>query len=111
MADGIDAAGHAAHYDQSADGQIAAEAFRHLRSVEGRASGSYDAEAWEVQDIRVAANVEQDRRVVDLQQRLWILGFGPVDQTAAVDIAGSGEFFFCALKSFFLEDGLRYWSR
>ena len=66
MADGIDAAGHAAHYNQSTDGQIAAEAFRHLRSIESRTSGSYDAEAGEVEDLRVAANVEQDGRVINL---------------------------------------------
>jgi hypothetical protein len=46
-----------------------------------------------------------------VQQRLWILGFGPVDEAAAVNVAGGGQFFFGALEGFFFEDGLRDRSR
>jgi len=42
-----------------------------------------------------------------LQQSLPIFGFGPVDQSTAVDVAGSFQFFFGALEVFFLENGLR----
>src|SRR5580704_17707022 len=110
MADRVDAARHAADDYEAAGGEVAAEAFRHLRAVEGRAPGAYNAEAGEVQDLGVAANVKQHGRVVNLQERLGVFGFGPVEQTAAVDVAGRGEFFFGALKRFFLEDGLGDWS-
>jgi hypothetical protein len=42
-----------------------------------------------------------------LQQSLQIFGFPPVEQTAAIDVAGSFQFFFGALEGFFLEQGLR----
>src|SRR5271167_449338 len=66
MADGIDAAGHTAGDHEAARGQVAAEAFRHLRAVESWTSGTDNAEAGEVEDFRVAANIEQHWRVVNL---------------------------------------------
>src|SRR5580704_5652908 len=58
VADGVDAACHAADDYQAAGGEVAAEAFRHLRAVESWAPGAHNAEAGEVQDLEVAANVE-----------------------------------------------------
>ena len=66
MADGVNAASHAADNDEPARCQIAAEALRHLRAVKSRLPGADDAEARKIQDLRVAANVEQDRRIVNL---------------------------------------------
>src|SRR5208282_244983 len=106
VADGVDAAGHAADDDEAAGGEIAAEALRHLRAVESGLSGADDAEAREIEDFGIAANVEKDRGIVDLQKRLGIFGFGPVEQTAAIDVARGGEFFFGAFERFFFEDGL-----
>src|SRR5271154_780380 len=72
VADSIDAAGHAAGDDEASRGKIATESFRHLRAVESWAPGADNAEAGEIEDFRVPANVEQDRGVVDLQKRLRI---------------------------------------
>jgi hypothetical protein len=58
---------HAAYNYESASSQVAAEAFRHLRAVKCRAAGSYNAERWKVQYLSVAANIEQDGRIVNLK--------------------------------------------
>jgi hypothetical protein len=42
---------------------------------------------------------------------LGIFGFGPIDEPAAIDIAGGFQLFFGALEAFFLENGLRDWRR
>src|SRR5277367_45849 len=55
MADGVNAARHAADDDNAASGEVAAEAFRHLRAIESRTAGADDAEAGEVQHLCIAA--------------------------------------------------------
>jgi hypothetical protein len=107
MADGVDTAGHAAGDDEPARSEVAAEALRHLRAVESGLSGADNAEAGEVEDLGVTANVEKDWRIVDLQERLRVCGFRPVDEAAAVDVAGGNEFLFSALEGFLFEDRLR----
>src|SRR5580658_9331395 len=72
MANGIDTTGHAADDHEAARGEVAAEAFRHLRAVESWASGADNAEAGEVEDFRVAANVKQDGWIVNLKERLRV---------------------------------------
>jgi hypothetical protein len=46
-----------------------------------------------------------------LEKCLRIFRFGPIDETAAVDVASGGQLFFGALESLFLDDGLSDWSR
>jgi len=99
----------AADDDESSRRQFAAQAFRHLGAVKSRVPGAYNAEARMILDFWVASNVEQDRRVVDLKQSLRALGFGPIDEPAAIDVAGGFQFFFRVLEGFFLEDDLRDW--
>jgi len=46
-------------------GQVPAKTVRHLRSVESWPARPSDAEAGQIQNLRITANVEQDRRIVD----------------------------------------------
>ena len=98
MRDGVDSARHAANHHQTAGCQFAAEAFRHLRPVQRRTARSHNADAGLCQYLDVAAHVEQHGRIVDLQQALGILGLGPIQQAAAIDIADGREFLFSALE-------------
>ncbi|HYS22839.1 MAG TPA: hypothetical protein VER56_02820 [Candidatus Eisenbacteria bacterium] len=66
MPDGINPAGHTADDDQAARGQVPAKTVRHLRSVKSWPARPNDAEAGQIQDLWITANVEQDRRIVDL---------------------------------------------
>ena len=50
----------------------------HLRPVNCWPPCPYDAETRQIQHLPVAADLQQGRRVVDLQQRLRVLGFRPV---------------------------------
>jgi hypothetical protein len=61
--------------------------------------------------LRIAANVKQNRRIIDLEKCLRIFRLSPIDEPAAVNVAGGGQLFFGALESFFLDDGLSDWSR
>ncbi len=54
----------------------------------------------------IAADVEQDWRIVDLEQALGVERFCPVNQAAAVDIARGGQFLLGTFESLFLGDGL-----
>jgi hypothetical protein len=40
---------------------------------------------------------QKDRRVVDLKHGLRVFELGPIEQTAATDVADGGEFLFGAL--------------
>jgi hypothetical protein len=86
--------------------KITPKAFGHLRAVQRWPTRAYDAEAGEIQDLRIAAQIEQNRWIVDLQQGLGISRLGPVDQPAAGDIANRCQFFLGALKRIFLDNGL-----
>jgi hypothetical protein len=66
MPDGINPTGHSADDDEAAHGQVLAKALRHLRAVEGWPARPNDAEVGQIQNLRITAEVEQDRRVVDL---------------------------------------------
>ena len=66
MPDGINPAGHSADDDEATRGQVPAKTLRHWRAVEGWPPRPNDAEAGQIQNLRITANVEQDRRVVDL---------------------------------------------
>jgi hypothetical protein len=67
VADGIDAACHAAQDDQSTRCEITSQALSHLGSVKGRPPGPYDAEAGHVQDLRIAPQIEEHWRIINLQ--------------------------------------------
>src|SRR5207244_3789517 len=86
MPDGVNSTRHAADDDQPARGQFASETLSHLRAVESRPPCADDAEAREIQNLRVAANVKQYRRVVDLQKRLRIFRLRPVQERAACNL-------------------------
>src|SRR5258708_30774357 len=106
MSDGIKPAGKPTDDDEAARGQFPAKTLRHLRAVEGWPARPDDAEAGEIQNLRITANVEQDRRVVDLQERLRIFGLGPVQESAARNFLHARQFLLGALERFLLYDGL-----
>src|SRR5262249_29760039 len=64
---------HPADHDHPAGSDLPAKAFRHLRAIQGRPPGSHDTDARQRKHLHVAPDVQQHRRVVDLQQRLWVL--------------------------------------
>jgi hypothetical protein len=105
MRDRIDATGHSANDHHAPRGNLTTEALGHLRAVEGRPARSHDAATRQCQRLHVAADVEQHRRIIDLQQRLRIFRLGPVQQAAAVDALRGGEFLLGALE---LVDRLRH---
>ena len=87
MADGINTARHATEDYQAARCQVPAQALRHLRTVKRGAPRAYDAEAGHIQDLRIAAQIKEDRRIRNLQQRLRIFRLGPVQEAAAGNVA------------------------
>src|SRR2546429_8468719 len=66
MPDGINPAGHSAGDDEATHGQVPAKTLRHLRAIEGWPARPNDAEAGQIQNLRITANGEQDRRGVGL---------------------------------------------
>ena len=60
-----------------------------------------------IQNLRVAAHIQEHWWVVDLQQSLRIFRLAPVHQLAAGNCANRRQLFFRALERFFLDDGLR----
>jgi hypothetical protein len=102
MSNGVDPPRQAAENRQAARGQIAPQAFRHLRAIKCWPARPYDAEAREIEDLRVAAQIEQHRRIVDLQQGLGIFQLGPVDEAIAGNVANRRQLFLGALE------GVRY---
>src|SRR5260370_10677741 len=106
MPDGIDPAGHAADDAQAAGRQVPAQTLRHLSSVKRWPTRAHNAEAGKIQDLRIAPNVKQDRRVVDLQERLRILRLGPVQERAARNLLYARQFLLGALEGLLLHDGL-----
>jgi len=57
-------------------------------------SAPHDAETGHVQDLRIAAQVEEHRRIINLQQRLRIFRRCPVQQAAAGYIANANQLLF-----------------
>src|ERR1700736_5147868 len=108
VADSINSACHTAEDYQAARCQVAPQAFCHLRTVKGGASCSYDAETGHVQDLRIAAQVEEHRWIINLQQRLRIFRLRPVYKTAAGNVADACQFLFRAFEGLFVMDGLRH---
>jgi hypothetical protein len=80
MCDGVNATRQSADDHDAAGGQFAGEAVGHLRAVQRRAARADNGKAGNIQDLCVAANVQQDRRIVNLKQCLGIFHLGPVDQ-------------------------------
>jgi len=78
-ADSVDAPSQATEDDQTASGEIASDALSHLGAVKRGPASAHDADAGMIQDLRIAANVEKDWGIVDLQKRLRIFGIGPID--------------------------------
>src|SRR5580692_7176625 len=72
MPDSVNAARQAAADHQASRSEITAEPLRHLRAIERRAPRADDAEARQVQYLRIAAHIKKNRRVIDLQQVLRI---------------------------------------
>jgi hypothetical protein len=108
MTDGIDPARHAAHHHQAARRQLAPQPLRHLRSIKRWPPRPHDADARQIQHLRVPAHVEHHRRIVDLQQGLRIFRIGPIQQPAAIDAPRLRQLFFSPLEGLLLEDGLRH---
>jgi hypothetical protein len=79
----VHAPGQTANDYQPALGEVATEALRHLRAIDRRTTGAYDAEAGRIQNTDVTSDVEQDRRIVDLQQRPGVFGLCTVQDPAA----------------------------
>jgi hypothetical protein len=58
--------------------------------------------------LRIAAQIKEHRRIINLQQRLRVFRLRPVQQAAAGNIADAGELFFRAFESILIMDGLSY---
>ncbi len=67
MPDGINPARHPANNDQASRGKFPPKPLRHLRAIKCWPPGAHDAEAGQIQYLRIASNVQQNWRVVDLQ--------------------------------------------
>ena len=78
---------HPAHNHDSSLRQVAAQPVRHLRAVKRRLARAHNAQARHVQDLRIAADVQEHRRIINLQQVSRILRFRPVDQPAALHLS------------------------
>jgi hypothetical protein len=74
MANGIDAASHAADDQSASRGKVAAEVLRYLRAVERGAARADNARTREIANLRIAAHVKKNRWVINLQQVLGIFG-------------------------------------
>jgi hypothetical protein len=61
--------------------------------------------------LRIAAQVKEDRWVINLQQVLRIFRFGPIQQAATGNIADACQFFFRAFESILIIDSLRHTRR
>ena len=68
MGGGIDAARHATEYDEPAGRQVAGQALGHANAIGRRMPGSNHRNAGFVEDFGIALKVENQRRIVDLQQ-------------------------------------------
>jgi hypothetical protein len=88
MAYCIDPLRHSADNHNASGGNLAAEAFRHLRTIQGRAARAHNGYARLIECLHVAAHIQQYRRVVNLQESLGIFRFCPVQQTAVIDAPG-----------------------
>src|SRR3989441_10285224 len=106
MAHGVDAAGQATDDDQSAGCQVMAEPLGHLRAVKRRATCAHDADTGQVQNLWIASDIKQDRRVVNLQKWLRILRLRPVEQRTACDLSNAPPLLLGALEGLFSYDGL-----
>jgi len=51
-------------------------------------------QARHVQDLRIAAQIEEHRRIINLQQRLRIFRIGPVQEAAAGNVADACQLLF-----------------
>jgi hypothetical protein len=111
MADGINPPRHATDNDEAACGEVSAKPLGQLCPIERGLARSDDADARQIQNLRIAADVKHDRGIIDLQQVPRIFGFGPVQQAAADDSPNSGKLLFGALEGFLLEDCLRHRNR
>src|ERR1700736_788902 len=80
---------------------------RIIRPRAARSPGAYDAEAGHVEDLRIAAQIEKNRRIVNLQQGLGIFWLCPVYETAAGNIADACQLLFRAFEGILIMDGLR----
>src|SRR5215470_2619089 len=106
MRDRVNSPRKTANDNDSTHGKISAKAFRHLRTVERRLARTHDAETRRVQDLHVALHVQHDGRIVNLQERLRIFGFGPIDDPRRSNSSQIGELSLRALKRLLLDDGL-----
>jgi hypothetical protein len=75
--------------------------------IERRAARANDTGAGKIQNEQIATDIQQNGGIVNLQQRLRILGVGPVQKAAACDLSNSRQFLLSARESFLLDDGLR----
>jgi hypothetical protein len=98
MADSINASGHPADNDETSRGKVTAQALRHLRSTERRAARPHDAEARQIQDLLIAAHVQQNRWIANLQQCLGIVRFRPIQQGTACNLSNAVQLFCSALR-------------
>jgi hypothetical protein len=76
-------------------------------SIERRAARTDDAEARQIENLHVAADVEKNRRVVDLQERLRIFRLRPVQKPAVDNLSNAIQCPFRALEGLLLHHGLR----
>ena len=92
----VNPARHAAHNRQTPLREILSQPFGHLIAVWRGAACSHHRYGVLVERARVAANIEQRRRIVDFKEALRIFRFVPIQQDAA-NLADSGELLFRVL--------------
>src|ERR1700676_1663803 len=68
-------------------------------------------QARHVPDLRIAAQIEEHRRIINLQQRLRIFRLGPVQEAAAGNVADACQLLFRTFEGVLIMDSLRYTRR